>query len=158
MYKEWIGMAIGRVLDETPLSHSHPKIYNYFPSPPKPRARWGMHSHPNFETTIKIPSAPCLDPGMLFWSNEIRNQRTSWISQRNLEQTNQYSRKIPKVQDRKSKNKWTKNHTGSWMREDMLWREKMVVMWTNETTNRFDYVIGMDYQMDFCAEWEEWQL
>ena len=75
MYKEWIGMAMGRVLDETPLSHSHPKIYNYFPSPPKPRARWGMHSHPNFETTIKIPSAPCLDSGMIFWRNEIRNQR-----------------------------------------------------------------------------------
>ena len=66
---------MGRVLDETPLSHYHPKIYNYFPSPPKPRAGWGMHSHPNFETTIKIPSPPCLDPGMFFLRNEIENQR-----------------------------------------------------------------------------------
>ena len=37
----------------------------------------------------------------------------------------------------------------------MLRREKMVVVCTDETTNRFDYVIGMDYQMDFCVEWEE---
>ena len=75
MYREWIGMAMGRVLDETPLSHSHPKIYNYFPSSPKPRAGWGMHSHPNFETTIKIPFPPCLNLGMFFWRNEIGNQR-----------------------------------------------------------------------------------
>ena len=68
-------MAMGQVLDETPLSHSHPKIYYYFPSSPKLRAGWGMHSHPNFETTIKIPSPPCLDPSMFFLRNEIGNQR-----------------------------------------------------------------------------------
>ena len=35
---------------------------------------------------------------------------------------------------------------------------EMEVVWIDETTNRFDYVIGMDYQMDFYIEWEEWQL
>ena len=38
-------MAMGWVWDGAPLSHSHPKIYSYFPSPPKPRAGRGMHSH-----------------------------------------------------------------------------------------------------------------
>ena len=60
------GAGFGR---DTPIPF-HPKIYNYFPSPPKPRAGWGMHSHPNFETTIKIPSPPCLDLGMFFFKKQ----------------------------------------------------------------------------------------
>ena len=57
-------MATGRVWDGSPLSHSHPKIYGYFPSYPKPDAGRGMHSHSRFEVMIKIPFPTRPDPGM----------------------------------------------------------------------------------------------
>ena len=74
MYKEWVEMAMGRVWDRSLLSHSHHKIYSYFPFLPKPSIGRGMYSHPHFETITKIPSPPCLDLAMCFWINKIRNQ------------------------------------------------------------------------------------
>ena len=60
----WVGMATGRVWDGSPLSHSRPKIFGYFPSRPKPEAGRGMQSHPCYKVKIKIPSPARPDAGM----------------------------------------------------------------------------------------------
>ena len=59
-----LGMTIGRVWDGSPLSHSRPKIYGYFPPRPKLGLGRGMHSYPRFEVIIKIPSLARPDLGM----------------------------------------------------------------------------------------------
>lgn len=63
---EWIGMTTGRVWDGSPLSHSRHKTYGYFSSRPKPGVGRGMHSHPYFEVTIKIPSSARPDLDMCY--------------------------------------------------------------------------------------------
>ena len=57
-------MVTGRVWDGSPLSHSRPKIYGYFPPRPKLGLGRGMHSYPRFEVIIKISSLTHFDPGM----------------------------------------------------------------------------------------------